>query len=135
MLRKILVIEDVPAMLQLIAMRLKVLGYLVETAKSGDEGLKKIQSGHPDLLITDMALPGKLSGSMLIRHLRLDEKTKKMPIIVLSAFVRKGMEKGLEHPADVYIPKPFDSEELAAAIRSLLGDSSGGSERTDVFVP
>jgi CheY-like chemotaxis protein len=120
--RKILVIEDVPAMLQLICTRLKVLGYQVVTAESGDEGLKKIQSAPPDLLITDMALPGKLSGSMLIRHLRTDEKLKKIPIIVLSAFVRKGMERGLEHPADVYIPKPFNPEELAAEIKRLLGE-------------
>jgi twitching motility two-component system response regulator PilH len=121
MLKKILLVEDVPEMQKMVAARLKSLHYHVLTVRDGQEALTKIETDRPDLLITDLALPGAVSGSMIIRRLRENEATKDIPIIVLSAYVHRDMGKGVEFPADVYIPKPFKAQDLIDAIVRLIG--------------
>ncbi len=123
MLKKILLIEDVPDMQKVIAYRLKAGGYAVVTASDGLEGIKKAETEKPDLIVSDYALP-KMTGSEIVRHLRGSEKTRHIPIVVLSAYVRRNMEKAVEVPADVYLSKPFDAGELMSTIEKLLAKSS-----------
>lgn len=120
MSQKILVVEDQPPVLKMITSRLKSEGYTVVTAKDGQEGIEKVKSENPDLVITDLAMP-RMTGNVLVRIMKLSEQHKRIPIIMLSAFVHEKMGEGVEVPADAYIPKPFDGARLVAKVKELLG--------------
>ena len=116
----ILVVEDEPAIQDLIQINLEMGGYRVLTHDSAEDAMKHIQHELPDLALLDWMLPG-MSGVDLARRLRGDSRTKSLPIILLTA---KGEEedklKGLETGADDYITKPFSVKELEARIKALL---------------
>ena len=116
----IMVVEDEPAIQDLIQINLEMGGYRVLTHGSGEEALKHIQHELPDLALLDWMLPG-ISGVELAKKLRADSRTKSLPIILLTA---KGAEedklKGLESGADDYITKPFSLRELEARIKAVL---------------
>ena len=116
----IMVVEDEPAIQDLIQINLEMGGYRVLTHGSGEEALKHIQHELPDLALLDWMLPG-ISGVELSKKLRADSRTKSLPIILLTA---KGAEedklKGLESGADDYITKPFSLRELEARIKAVL---------------
>jgi two-component system phosphate regulon response regulator PhoB len=116
----ILVVEDEPAIQDLIQVNLEMGGYRVLTHDSAEAALKGIQHELPDLALLDWMLPG-MSGVELARRLRGDSRTKSLPIILLTA---KGAEedklKGLESGADDYITKPFSLKELEARIKAVL---------------
>jgi DNA-binding response OmpR family regulator len=127
---KILLIEDDSHIMKMVASRLKANGYQVQTATDGREGLDKVSHRIPDLVITDLAMP-KMNGHVVVRVLKLSEQYKHIPIIMLSAFVSGKMGDGVEVPADTYIPKPFQSEELLAKVEELLNkkkEESTGEE-------
>ncbi len=124
MAKKILVIDDQPEFVKMIAIRLKANGYQVITAKDGQEGVNKIQSEMPDLVVSDLAMP-YITGNVLVRIVKQSEKFKHIPVIILSAFVQEKMKNGVEVPADLYLPKPFKAEELLQAIQKLLAASAG----------
>ena len=116
----ILVVEDEPAIQDLIQINLEMGGYRVLTHDSAEDAMKHIQHELPDLALLDWMLPG-MSGVDLARRLRGDSRTKSLPIILLTA---KGEEedklKGLETGADDYITKPFSVKELEARIKAVL---------------
>jgi len=116
----ILVVEDEPAIQDLIQINLEMGGYRVLTHGSAEEAIKHIQHELPDLALLDWMLPG-MSGVDLARRLRGDSRTRTLPIILLTA---KGEEedklKGLETGADDYITKPFSVKELEARIKAVL---------------
>ena len=116
----IMVVEDEPAIQDLIQINLEMSGYRVLTHDSAEEALKHIQVELPDLALLDWMLPG-MSGVELARRLRGDSRTKSLPIILLTA---KGEEqdklKGLETGADDYMVKPFSVRELEARIKAVL---------------
>ena len=116
----IMLVEDEPAIQDLIQINLEMGGYRVITHGSGEEALKQIQHELPDLALLDWMLPG-ISGVELAKKLRADSRTKSLPIILLTA---KGAEedklKGLESGADDYITKPFSLRELEARIKAVL---------------
>jgi two-component system, OmpR family, phosphate regulon response regulator PhoB len=116
----ILVVEDEPAIQELIQINLQMAGYRVLTHDNAEDALKGIQHELPDLALLDWMLPG-MSGVDLARRLRGDSRTKSLPIILLTA---RGEEedklKGLENGADDYITKPFSVKELEARIKALL---------------
>ncbi len=116
---KILVIEDNEDLLQLIK---QVLGqsYEVATASDGREGLDMAVREVPDLLITDLTMPG-IDGLEIIRRLRDDEKTEVLPIVVLTARRQNDdRRESYEAGADVYLPKPFDPDMLRACVANQL---------------
>lgn len=117
--KKILFIEDLPEIQKLVSSRLRSNGYDVSVAKDGQEGMVKVESEKPDLIITDLAIP-KITGNVIVRILKSSEKHKHIPIIMLSAFIHEKMGAGLDFPADAYIPKPFDAAVLLAKIKELL---------------
>ncbi len=116
----ILVVEDEPAIQDLIQINLEMGGYRVLTHDSAENAMKHIQHELPDLALLDWMLPG-MSGVELARRLRSDSRTRTLPIILLTA---KGEEedklKGLETGADDYITKPFSVKELEARIKAVL---------------
>jgi two-component system phosphate regulon response regulator PhoB len=116
----ILVVEDEPAIQDLIQINLEMGGYRVLTHASAESAIKGIQHELPDLALLDWMLPG-MSGVDLARRLRGDARTRGLPIILLTA---RGEEadklKGLETGADDYITKPFSVRELEARIKAVL---------------
>lgn len=116
----ILVVEDEPAIQELVAVNLKHAGFLVVRAGSAEEGDSTIRAALPDLVILDWMLPGQ-SGVSLAKKLRADERTREMPIIMLTARVHEEDKiLGLEAGADDYITKPFSPKELVARVRAVL---------------
>lgn len=120
MMANILVVEDEPAIQVLIATNLLRAGHEVATACDAEAAQRQIKQALPDLILLDWMLPG-MSGIELARSLRGDERTRIVPIIMLTA---RGDERdkilGLETGADDYITKPFSPRELVARIKAVL---------------
>ena len=117
---RILIVEDEEDVLELERYNLAKAGYIVETAMTGEEGLKKAIDTSPDLMILDLMLPA-IDGIEVCRRLKADGATRGIPIIMLTA---KGEEsdivRGLEMGADDYITKPFSPRILLARIKAAL---------------
>lgn len=113
----ILVIEDEENIASLISLYLKNEGFSVEQAASGEEGLTKLETSHPKLVILDLMLPG-MDGFEVCRQIRKNQAT---PIIMLTARETE-IDKivGLEIGADDYITKPFSPRELIARVKAVL---------------
>ncbi|MDD2401282.1 MAG: response regulator transcription factor [Clostridia bacterium] len=116
----IFVVDDEKHILQLIKYNLEENGYRVKTFEDGEVFLKEIGNTTPDLFILDIMLPGK-DGLELCRKIRQDYRTKKIPIMMVTA---KGEEfdkvLGLELGADDYLSKPFSVRELVARVKALF---------------
>lgn len=116
----ILVVEDEPAIQELIAVNLSFSGHKVLRAFDAEQAQTLIRAELPDLILLDWMLPGA-SGITLAKQLRSDERTRQVPVIMLTA---KGAEndkiEGLEAGADDYITKPFSPKELMARIKAVL---------------
>jgi len=116
----ILVVEDEPQVQELLAVNLEHAGHRVLRAASAEEAENAIREELPDVLILDWMLPGE-SGVTLTRRLRAEERTRELPILMLTA---RAMEhdkvSGLDAGADDYLTKPFSPKELAARIKAVL---------------
>lgn len=116
----ILVVEDEPAIQELLAMNLEHAGHHVLRATDAEQAIHLVRQALPDLVLLDWMLPGQ-SGVSFARTLRQDERTKQVPIIMLTA---RGQEQdkvaGLESGADDYMTKPFSPRELLARIKAVL---------------
>ncbi len=116
----VLIVEDEPAILELIAVNLQHAGFEILRAKSAEEATRLLGDVLPDLVLLDWMLPGQ-SGLALARRLRGDARTKEMPLIFLTARADEADKlAGLESGADDYITKPFSTKELVARIRAVL---------------
>ncbi len=116
----ILVVEDELAIQELIALNLKKAGYLVVCADSVGQAKKMADSVLPDLVLLDWMLPD-MSGLAFARKLRQEERTKDIPIIMLTARTQENDKiDGLEAGADDYITKPFSPRELLARIKAVV---------------
>jgi two-component system phosphate regulon response regulator PhoB len=119
-LASVLVVEDESAIAELISLNLRHAGYEVTLASSADQAELAISKVLPDLVLLDWMLPGE-SGLSLAKRLRSQERTKSLPVIMLTA---RGEEvdrvAGLDAGADDYIAKPFSTNELMARIRAVL---------------
>lgn len=116
----ILVVEDEPAIQELVAINLKHAGFLVVRAGSAEEAESAIRAALPDLVVLDWMLPGQ-SGIVLAKKLRGDERTREIPVIMLTARAHEEDKvQGLEAGADDYVTKPFSPRELVARVRAVL---------------
>ena len=119
-LPRVLIVEDEPAIAELIAVNLRHNGCLPIWAEDGDAAQRELDAVLPDVILLDWMLPGQ-SGLSLARKWRADTRVKGIPIIMLTA---RGDEPdkiaGLDAGADDYITKPFSTQELLARIRAVL---------------
>ena len=117
---RILVVEDEPAIAELLLINLKHAGFDCVAVGTADKAQQEIDSIVPDLVLLDWMLPGQ-SGVSLARRWRSDERTKQVPIIMLTARSEElDKVQGLDAGADDYVIKPFSTQELLARIRALL---------------
>ena len=119
-LPRVLIVEDEPAIAELIAVNLRHNGFQPFWAEDGDSAQRELDAVLPDVILLDWMLPGQ-SGLSLARKWRADSRTKPIPILMLTA---RGDEPdkvaGLDAGADDYITKPFSTQELLARIRAVL---------------
>ncbi len=119
----ILVVDDDPGTRLSISDYLELSGYSVIIADDGQEALAKVEEYHPDLMVTDIVMP-RMNGYELVRQVRQQSAFRLLPVILLTART-KTQERilGYQSGCDLYLPKPFELEELGAAIRNLLARS------------
>lgn len=117
---KILVVDDTPRNVKLLADLLAVKGYAVVTASSGQEALVQVTAEQPDLVLLDVVMP-EMSGYEVCRKIRETPATAIMPIVMVTA-LDPGEErvKGIEAGADDFLTKPINQAELLARVKSLL---------------
>lgn len=117
---QILVVEDESAIAELIAINLRHAGHDVTLAASAEQAQRAVDAVLPDLVVLDWMLPDK-SGIDFARELRRDERTRDLPILMLTARAAEDDKvRGLEVGADDYVTKPFSPKELVARIKALL---------------
>jgi sigma-B regulation protein RsbU (phosphoserine phosphatase) len=116
----ILIVEDNPASLEIMQVRLEASDYRVITATDGEEGLAKAQSSLPDLILLDVMMP-KMDGLEVCRRLKNNDSLPFMPIIMVTAKTdTKDVIAGLEAGGDEYLTKPVDHGSLVARVKSML---------------
>ncbi len=119
-LPRVLVVEDEPAIAELIAVNLRHNGFAPTVVFDGASAQREVDAVLPDVILLDWMLPGE-SGVALARRWRQHERTKAVPIIMLTARVEESDKvQGLDAGADDYITKPFSTQELLARIRAVL---------------
>jgi CheY-like chemotaxis protein len=120
--KKILIIDDDKDILTLLATRLKGAGYDVTTASDGQEGLEKLKSGHPDLILLDVIMPG-IDGFEFFKIIKKDAKKAHIPVVIITA--RSGMKDSfLIMGAQEVLIKPFKSEELISVVNSAMSHTA-----------
>lgn len=116
----ILVVEDEPAILELLRVNLVDAGYEVRGAPDAESAHAQLKESLPNLLLLDWMLPGQ-SGLAFAKQLRADARTKELPIIMVTARTEESDKvAGLEAWVDDYVTKPFSPRELKARIKSVL---------------
>ena len=115
--KKILIVDDERAILKVLSIKLKISGYEVTTALSGEEALELVNSAKPDIMLLDVIMPG-VDGFEVLQKLR---PSHQLPVIVLSARPENAA-KALSLGADDFLNKPFDVNELLKKIEEVLGD-------------
>ncbi len=126
----VLVVDDEPRIVQLVRDYLQRGGFSVLTAADGPTALRTARTGHPDLVVLDLGLPG-LDGLDVARELRREGE---VPIIMLTARTDESDKLvGLELGADDYLTKPFSPKELVARIRAVLRRAEGLRQPADLI--
>jgi DNA-binding response OmpR family regulator len=120
---KILVVEDNTDTRLLLHQYFINAGYLVPTAVDGEEGIYMAKAEQPDLIITDIAMPN-MDGKDLIKHLRSDSETAKIPIMIFTAVGNLTSEEALAMGADKIFFKPYDFDDLRQVVRDMLNQAN-----------
>ena len=117
---RILVVEDEPAIAELVSINLRHAGYEVAIAETADQARAQVDRVLPDLVLLDWMLPGQ-TGLALAKQFRADARTRDLPLIMLTARSDEADKiSGLDAGADDYLTKPFSTKELLARIRAVL---------------
>jgi DNA-binding NarL/FixJ family response regulator len=120
MSKRLLIVDDEPKLLRAVAVDLQGEGYEVTTARSGAEALIAVAQRVPDLIVSDVRMPG-MDGYELARRLRRNQSTALIPIVFLTAKDQtKDRIEGFRTGVDAYLTKPFEPDELVAVIASIL---------------
>ena len=124
---RVLVVEDEPAQLEILAYNLESDGFMVSRARDGEEALLLIREDVPDVIVMDWMMP-HLSGIEVCRRLKSNPETRSIPVIILSARSEdEDKVRGLEIGADDYVVKPYSVVELMARVRTQLRRSRPSS--------
>ena len=127
---RILVVDDEPDIVALVAYHLAKSGYTVSTAASGPEGLAAAQREKPALVVLDLMLPG-LSGLEVMEELRNNPATSSVAVLMLTARREEGDRiQGLTLGADDYLTKPFSPQELVLRVAAILRRAKAGQEQS-----
>ncbi len=119
MLKKILVVDDEPDILQVVIFRLEKAGYDAIPASDGKKALELLRKGGFDLVILDLRMP-IMDGYEVCRVIKREEKLKKIPVIVLTASIVTDVSKVIRDiKADDYLIKPFESEDLLGKVKQF----------------
>jgi diguanylate cyclase (GGDEF)-like protein len=130
-MQKILVVEDEDDIRNNLLRLLRIEGYAVEAANNGLRGLELARQTQPSLILSDVMMP-ELDGFGLIEALRRDPQTQQIPVILLTARAdRSDIRQGMNLGADDYLTKPFQRDELLAAITSRLERAAAQREATE----
>jgi class 3 adenylate cyclase len=116
---RLLVIDDTPQNGRLLEAMLSPHGYSVAVAYSGGEGLEKVRTEHPDLILLDIVMPD-MSGYDVCRRLREDPATRLLPVVMLTSSGDQDKVDAIEAGADDFIARPLNPQELLSRVRSLL---------------
>ena len=120
MSKRLLVVDDEPNLLRAVAACLKAEAYEVTTARSGREALLQLAEAVPDLVVSDIRMPG-MDGYQLARQLRGSPRTALVPIVFLTAKDETADRiEGFRSGIDAYLTKPFEPEELIAVVNGIL---------------
>jgi DNA-binding NarL/FixJ family response regulator len=120
MSKRLLIVDDEPNLLRAVAACLKTEGYEVNTARSGREALLQLAEAVPDLLVSDIRMPG-MDGYQLARQLRGSPRTALVPIVFLTAKDETADRiEGFRAGVDAYLTKPFEPGELIAVVDGIL---------------
>jgi two-component system, chemotaxis family, response regulator PixH len=117
----VLLVEDTPSELELMSHYLREEGYSVISAISAKEALEKAIDQRPQVIVTDVVMPG-MSGFELCRSLKRNPETAKVPVVICSS-KNQDIDRlwGMRQGADAYMTKPFGKEDLLKTVRSVLG--------------
>lgn len=130
---RILIVEDEPDAMEMIAFNIESAGYLVLKAADGKQAIAKAQRDLPSLIVLDLMLP-EVDGLEVCKVLRRDPATAQIPIVMLTAKAEEiDRILGLELGADDYLTKPFSPRELVLRIKGLLRRSQPSDESADVI--
>ena len=125
-LTRILVVDDDPSTRFVIKLILEKAGFEIAEARHGEEALDMIRPGPlPDIVSTDLMMPF-VNGIDLIRRLRAEQRTAKIPIVVVSGNPEAARELQIEGLVNAIIRKPFDATKLVECIRAAAGQPKGG---------
>ena len=120
MAKRLLVVDDDPGLLLAVSETLRAEGYDVKTARRGAEAMQRVAESLPDLIISDIRMPG-MDGYQLVRNLRSNARTRLVPIVFLTAKDETADRiQGFRTGVDAYLTKPFEPEELAAIVAAIL---------------
>jgi two-component system sensor histidine kinase/response regulator len=121
-MKKVLIVDDNPDILEILKLRLKASGFDVVSASNGKIAIKKAEEENPNLIIMDVIMP-EMNGFEACKHLKANPKTKDIPVIMLTSLANeKDLTKGLEQGANCFITKPFNVSDLLFEIKSALGE-------------
>ena len=129
---KVLVVDDTPANVKLLADLLTFKGYQVATAATGEEGLAKLAAERPDIVLLDIMMPG-MNGYEVCRAIRADPAHGVLPVVMITSLdPMQERIKGLDAGADDFLTKPINQPELLARVKSLLRIKTLYDQLTDL---
>ena len=121
-MKRILVADDEPDVVTLVTMLLKPAGHELFVAETGEEAIEQVRSHRPDLVILDILMPGG-HGFSVLKTIRGDPELKQTKVLILSSKgYAEDRRRAMEHGADLYMTKPFESDALITTVNQLLGD-------------
>jgi len=125
---RIIIADDYADNRELLRIMLSVVGYEIQEARDGRECLKMALAEPPDLILIDVSMP-VLDGWGVLRELRADERTRRIPCVAFTALADMNDERALQKGFDAYLAKPFNGKDLLETVERLLAGARVDGER------